>query len=121
MKYDEIEISRQLETVVPVENETQRVLREALMRLENGAMWHQGGCRSGDKVCAVTALGIAIGARDRPYITGNSSSAHGFLTDAARQLNGYGPGLARPAQLNDTAKDFSEVRAMFLKAIELAA
>lgn len=130
MKYDDIEISRQLETSVPVGNETQRVLREALMRLgPNGEKWCRNWLVDGDgNSCARGALHVAISGNaeirtyEHPAYLSLKKVAYSLRPDLGFSDNPLNGGTQNTVGLfNRAAKDFSEVRAMFLKAIELAA
>lgn len=103
----------------PFLNETQRVLGEALRRLDEGARWCQGhACIDNAAFCAVGALYKAVGRN--PYDAETDPERKGpaelrYLNEAAREL-----GATYAGTLNDRAKDFSEVRTMFEKAITLA-
>lgn len=110
---------------IPVENEVVRVLRDALRRLgPNGENWWQGGPypapdhpRCDTASCAGWAVMELCGARRHgSEWRDNLSPALGLLDQAARQLSdkaGY-------ISLNDDAASFSEVRAMFELAIDMA-
>lgn len=122
MKHAEIEIDRQLET--PTENEVQRTLRKALEALgPNGEHWLCGDDNpgsmtycNGDYACAIGAvhsvLGFHIPARTEDWLR-----YRGDPLDAAAKILGHRSAI----ELNDQAKDFSEVRTLFLRAIELSA
>lgn len=102
-------------------NANQLLLQAALKRMDGGRAWHKGGCRLGDDVCAVTALGIAVAGQDsgknRMYEIGlHSGGPYGALCRAAEEISGR-----CPETLNDQAGSFAVVEAMFLRAIELAA
>lgn len=118
MKLNTVEIDRALETVVPVENETQRILREALMRLENGQKWCKDARDdSAGRHCALGAVDAILG------IDCDDTELCAYLAAAARALGAKtskGPAWS-VAEINNRADNFSEVRAMFLKAIELSA
>lgn len=120
MKQSPIEIDRQLETPATVENETQRVLREALALLDGGSAWVQGTSCNEDKTafCAVGAIYAAYG-RD-PLGADNESSKLAppvvdIMDNAARMV-----GVRFAGHLNDSASCFAEVEALFHRAIILA-
>ncbi len=109
MKYSPIEVARQLETPVRVDNEVQAVLRAALERLgPNGEHWHQGSTRMGDNACAMTSVGLVL-PDDKPscgpFSRGSGSKAGMFLSRAAAMA-----GCGCVAILNDRASSFSEVQ-----------
>ncbi len=111
---------KEIEVPKPL-NETQRVLAEALKRLgPNGENWHQGSyCNgAGDRLCALGAVRAAQGLpADEDSVSEIHKAPYNFLGQAASALGG--PGTAW--MFNDSAESFSEVRAMFEKAIELSA
>jgi hypothetical protein len=99
------------------ENETQRVLREALKRLDGGRIWRQGpgrGWVSPDgNACALGAVGLALGIGN----CSNYGEPEVALKAAARERGCYGVEM-----FNDTAgRTFAEIEALFLRAVELAA
>lgn len=100
------------EAVAPVENETQSVLRRALALLgPNGEYWcKRSGGWVGPRFCVEGAIMRVTKLNDAEII---GTPAYIAFSDAA--------GSVVPWAWNDFAKDFSEVRAMFLRAIELAA
>lgn len=105
-----------LQTVVEVENDTQRILREALMRLgPNGEHWCQVAfIRDDGAFCAIGSLIHAMshgGISNAQYTT-----AKDYLARASEAF-----GHPHPMYLNDSAHSFSEVRSMFELAISLAA
>lgn len=119
MKVTESEIDRSLET--KVENENQRVLRKALERMDGGNRWckhflwlgSSGAERDTGAVCARGAVNWVLtgDATTWPELGRMNHPAHDLLDRAA----------GKPAPfLNNNAADFSEVRAMFERAIELA-
>jgi len=89
----------------PPLNETQRILKQALMRLGDGRAWGQNALVSDGRYCALGAL-IAE--------AGFGSDAYTFLSAAADEKG------ASVVDLNNAAKSFSEVRSMFERAIHLA-
>lgn len=126
MKLNDIEVSRALETpVAPALNETQKILAKALELLgPNGEMSNFGSYeyREDDgRMCVGCAVATAMnlqGNRDREatYSTALYSPAGHALTDAAQEM-----GAELFSYVSRDAKSFGPVRAMILRAIELAA
>lgn len=128
MKITEIEVTRQLESLVPSgpvlhpENETQRVLRKALELLgPNGERWHQGSCHTDgcEQMCAGWAVRAVLGVdwRETNRMAWVAHESHPSLLALDRACPQYGSYIT----FNDKAASFSEVRAMFERAITLAA
>lgn len=120
MKHTEIEIDRQLET--RVENEVQQTLRKALALLgPHGERWCKWVQEEGKNHCAVGAVSIAM--TGEPYkVTVESSAPMNMLAAAVAEKSkifGKTPGQTVAAYNN--TKRFPAVRAMFERAIELAA
>lgn len=118
------EIDRKVETLAPEKpllhpelNETQLVLKRALELLgPNGERWTQQRayvCDAG--YCAIGAVGSVM--QEDPHDVHRAGAKHRIHRLLMEAIGGH----QEVTLANDAAKSFSEVRTMFLRAIELAA
>lgn len=118
MKLSPAEVDRQLETLVPQENETQRILRDALRRLgPNGENWghFNSDPYNGERVCVIGALDAVATYWQRERIVSNFiNPIIGPQTETPHCERAW------PMFWNDRVESFADIRAMFERAITLA-
>lgn len=119
MKISEIEIDRRLETTT--DNAVQRLLRRTLAWLDNGKMWAQRTALDAQgRRCASSALSFHATSHTEELAAWENLNAAAIQLWAppSRAVLGAYPSMVI---LNDRAKSFLEVRAVFERAIQLAA
>lgn len=106
-------------------NKVQQILQAAYDLLEEGEAWTQGqGTKTEDNKMKYCSIGAVSGIKkfDIAQDVGSFRIAMSYLDLVAIQegVTSIGYNIRPAAVFNDTAEDFSEIRGMFKRAIDMA-